>query len=104
MNQSGMRGDRRSPKDPPSLAERIALFRDAAMAHQDTDELFRVDSWVQVMLGQGITPRSHHRIPATMPTPQLDSALANVRTGIAASVAKLPAHGDFIAGYCAAPA
>jgi tryptophan halogenase len=96
--------DYRAMELPPSLAERIALFRDAAMAHQDTDELFRVDSWVQVMLGQGVMPRSHHRIPATMPTAQLESALDNVRAGIAASVARLPANGDFIAGYCAASA
>jgi tryptophan halogenase len=96
--------DYRAMELPASLAERIAVFRDAAMAFQDTDELFRIDSWVQVMLGQGIVPASHHQIPHRMATPQLEEALANLRAGIAAGVARMPSQRDFIAGYCAAEA
>ena len=46
------------PRDeiPDSLAARIALFRDNAQAYQDAHDLFRVDSWVQVMLGQRLEP------------------------------------------------
>ncbi|MGN6269552.1 MAG: tryptophan halogenase family protein [Sphingomonas sp.] len=96
--------DYRAIELPPSLAGRIALFRDAAAAYQDTDELFRIDSWVQVMLGQGVTPMSHHPIPRMMATPQLEEALGNLRAGIAAQVARMPSQRDFIAGYCAAAA
>lgn len=89
---------------PPALAERIALFRDSAMAYQDTDELFRIDSWVQVMLGQGVEPVSWHQIPHTMQTPQLQDALASLSGGIAGTVGRMPPLSDFIARYCAAAA
>lgn len=36
---------------PDTLARRIALFREDAYAYQGTEDLFRVDSWLQVMLG-----------------------------------------------------
>ena len=45
---------------PDSLAQRIELFRQSAYAFQGDDELFRVDSWTQVMLGQRIMPKSYH--------------------------------------------
>src|SRR5206468_360831 len=35
---------------PDSLVQRIALFGEAAHAFQDSHDLFRFDSWVQVML------------------------------------------------------
>ena len=47
---------------PDSLSERIELFREHALAYQSADELFRVDSWVQVMLGQKLKPRSWHKL------------------------------------------
>ena len=50
---------------PDSLAERIALFRESAQAYQAPDELFRVDSWVQVMLGQRLEPRGCHHARAS---------------------------------------
>ena len=66
----------RSLDIPASLAERIALFREGANAYQAADELFRTDSWVQVMLGQRLTPRSHHAMGQLMPPEQLRTALA----------------------------
>lgn len=87
---------RRTLPIPDSLASRIALFRESAMAYQDKDELFRTDSWIEVMLGQGVTPRSHHRLPATMPTVQLQGALSELKRGIAATVGRLPPHAAFL--------
>lgn len=86
---------------PDTLAERIALFRDHAMAHQGQDDLFRIDSWAAVMLGQGIVPRDHHRLPGVMDSDDLARVLGDVRTRIAKVVAGLPAHGDFIARHTA---
>src|SRR5438105_12916790 len=68
--------DCREMEVPDSLAERIALFSDAAHAFQDAHDLFRVDSWVQVMLGQRLTPGSYHPAAQLMPEPQLKDALA----------------------------
>src|SRR5438270_8706322 len=52
--------DCRSMSVPVSLAERIALFRDAAHAFQEAHDLFRIDSWVQVMPGPRVIPSSYH--------------------------------------------
>ena len=60
---------------PDSLAERIALFRDAAHAFQDSHDLFRIDSWVQVMLGQRLTPLSYHPAAQIIPEAQLQAII-----------------------------
>lgn len=88
---------------PDSLAARIALFREAAMAHQGPDELFRIDSWVQVMMGQGIEPEGYHHIARTMPPEQLSEALGNLRQEIAARLAPMPSHQEFLRRYAPAP-
>jgi tryptophan halogenase len=85
---------------PDSLAERIALFRDGAHAYQAADELFRVDSWVQVMLGQGLMPHSHHAIGELVPSEPLRQALATLAAHIDAAVARLPTHSEYLERGC----
>ena len=85
---------------PDTLAQRIALFRDGAYAWQAADELFRTDSWVQVMLGQRLLPRSYHAIGSLMSPSQLRDALANMKGNIAAAVEKLPQHQAFLDAFC----
>lgn len=87
---------------PDSLVARIALFREGASAYQEGTDLFRVDSWNAVLLGQGVQPRAHHPMPAQIPSADLERALGDLRAGIAAQLARLPGHADFIAGYAAA--
>lgn len=87
---------------PDSLAERIALFRESAQAYQAPDELFRTDSWVQVMLGQRLEPQAHHEFARLMRPEQLRGALANVARNIDDAVAALPQHQAFLDAYCGA--
>jgi tryptophan halogenase len=86
---------------PDSLAHRIALFRDGAHAYQAADELFRTDSWVQVMLGQRLAPQGHHALGELMRPEQLREALARMAANIDAAVARLPQHQAFLDGFCA---
>lgn len=88
---------------PDTLRERIALFRDNAMAYQEGEELFRVDSWVQVMIGQGVVPRHHHRMGAIMGDARLRQVLDDMRAQVARQVATLPAHQAFLERYCPYP-
>ena len=90
----------RTMEIPDTLAQRIALFRDGAYAWQAADELFRTDSWVQVMLGQRLLPRSYHAIGSLMSPSQLRDALANMKGNIAAAVEKLPQHQAFLDAFC----
>jgi tryptophan halogenase len=86
----------RTMEIPESLAQRIALFRENAQAYQASDELFRVDSWVQVMLGQRIQPRGYHQLARLMPPGQLRQALGDLKANIAGAVARMPSHQEFL--------
>ena len=85
---------------PDSLAERIALFRDSGIVYQASDELFRVASWLFVMVGQGVQPRSHHHMGALLGDERLRNALDSLRTNIGRAVERMPAHREFLERYC----
>ena len=42
---------------PDTLAEKIALFEEAALIVREDNELFTEEGWGQVMIGQGLEPR-----------------------------------------------
>lgn len=87
---------------PESLTRRMDLFRENAFAYQGADELFRVDSWIQVMLGQGLEPQGHHLMGRLMAPEQLRMALGGIKTNIAKAVASMPSHQEFLNHYCSA--
>lgn len=89
----------RTMEIPASLAERIQLFRETAQVYHVPGELFLVDSWLQVMLGQRIRPASHHLMGALMPPEQLRQALEDLKGNIARAVARMPSHQDFVDRY-----
>src|SRR3546814_7826993 len=47
---------------PDTLAQKIELFRETGRVFRKNEELFAENSWVQVMMGQGIEPQSWHPI------------------------------------------
>ena len=85
---------------PDSLTQRMELFRIAAQAIQKDGELFRVDSWTQVMLGQGIMPEAYHPFPRIMPEQDLKRFLAELAGTVRKKVAQLPEHDAFVREYC----
>jgi tryptophan 7-halogenase len=87
---------------PETLAQRIALFRENAYAFQADSELFRVDSWTQVMLGQRIMPKAYHHAARILPPQELLKFLADFRGSIAQVVGRMPTHQDFVNQYCKA--
>ncbi len=89
---------------PETLAQRLALWREDAQAYQGEGDLFRADSWMQVLLGQGLEPQGRHRMGQLVPEPQLRQALLDLKSNIGAAVAKLPPHDEFLRGYAAAAA
>ena len=87
---------------PESLAHRMAIFKENGYAWPDDVSLFRVDSWVQVMMGQGLMPEQHHKGSCVIPTEGLKEQLMALRKMIENSVSQLPEHEDFIKQYCPA--
>ncbi|ALS99896.1 tryptophan halogenase family protein [Lacimicrobium alkaliphilum] len=87
---------------PDSLAHRMELFREGAHAFQTGEELFRLESWTHVMLGQRLIPKSYQKIVSTLSEQQLTQHLQGIRRTINQVVARLPGHSDFIGRYCPA--
>jgi len=85
---------------PDTLRERIAVFAESAHAWQASDDLFRVDSWIQVMLGQRLQPRSWHQVAQLMAPGQLKTMLDGIRRQVAQRVSGLPSHQAFVERYC----
>jgi tryptophan halogenase len=92
----------RTMEIPESLAHRMAIFRENGYVWPDDVGLFRVDSWVQVMMGQGITPEQHHHGSRVIPTQGLKEQMSALRKMVENSVEQLPEHSDFIKSYCSA--
>ena len=58
----------RNMEVPRNVTHRIEIFRKNGYVWPDKVNLFRIDSWLQVMMGQGVFPEGHHggtRIPGT---------------------------------------
>lgn len=87
---------------PASLQHRLSLFSDSARVFRAEDELFRVDSWTQVMLGQGRIPKAYHPIVDNMSDEELASFLQSLRAQVRAAVDPLPMHHEFVENYCPA--
>jgi tryptophan halogenase len=88
---------------PDSLRSRIDMFRDAGHLYQGDSELFRVDSWIAVLLGQNIEPQNYHHY-ARMNEKYLKEFMAKTRADVARVVNALPLHAEFVKQYAGASA
>ena len=94
--------DCREMEVPEHLKLRIQQFRDTARVVISADELFAENSWVQVMMGQGINPKAHHPITRQMDDRSLSDFLGEVRKDVARTLMKLPKHQAYINQFCPA--
>jgi len=92
----------RTMQVPELLARRIQMFRDRAHAWRVDTELFQLDSWTQVMFGQGIMPANYNRMASAMPDADLTRFLDGIKTAINQAVGQMPAHQEFVDRYCRA--
>ena len=87
---------------PDTLAQKIELFRETGRVFRKNEELFAENSWVQVMMGQGIVPHSYHPIAGKLRDEELDKLLRTLRDGVERTVSGLPEHAHYVARYCGA--
>ena len=87
---------------PDSLAQKIELFRETGRVFRRNEELFAENSWVQVMMGQGIMPQSYHPIATKLPDEELARLFSTLRGNVARTVTGLPAHEAYVERYCGA--
>ena len=87
---------------PDTLKFYMDLFSANGQFFREGTEMFGLTSWVQVMLGQGIHPRSYHPAVDWVKNEDMLTLVDHVEKVIASNVALMPAHADFIARHCAA--
>ncbi|MET3825239.1 hypothetical protein ABIC16_000932 [Sphingomonas sp. PvP055] len=86
---------------PASLEQRIAIFRENARLYREDSELFSETSWLAVLHGQNVVPRSHHPIADLLPPDELAARMTRIAAAMEGSVARMPDHQVFIDHYCA---
>ncbi len=92
----------RSMEIPDSLKHRIELFKQAGRVFKVPTELFGENSWIQVMLGQGLEPEQYHPIVNMMDEDELQRFLTGIHSSVGQLVNQLPEHQRFIDHYCKA--
>ncbi len=77
---------------PDSLAHRIALFRERGQLNLTAEELFQSTSWLSVLMGQGIRPRTYMPTMAFQDDDRLAEGYARLERHLKATVSRLPDH------------
>lgn len=88
---------------PNSLRRYIDLFAANGQFFRNGTEMFGLTSWVQVMLGQGIYPRTYHPAVDWVADHDLHALVGHVEKVVASNASLMPTHDQFIARCCAAP-
>lgn len=87
---------------PASLRHRIELFRETGRVFRTLNELFAENSWIQVMLGQGIVPKQYHQVADLMSDEELSRFLNGIKSHVDNTVMQLPKHQAYVEQYCKA--
>jgi tryptophan halogenase len=82
---------------PDTLLEKIDLFREAGLVMREEEELFLDDSWGQVMIGQGILPRSWSPLADNVPGEDIGPFLESLAKSYRVKAESLPSHRQFVA-------
>ncbi|MDU0354354.1 tryptophan 7-halogenase [Paraglaciecola aquimarina] len=80
---------------PDTLKARMELFKNTGRFVQKRNEIF-VDSWLQVMIGQGLVPDVHHSLADELTEGELQSFLTQIESDIQTKVQQLPTHGEYL--------
>ena len=87
---------------PSTLQRKIDLWRSNGRIFREDEELFSEESWIQVFLGQGVTPRSFDPLVGIKSDPQIEQYLGNIAATIERCVEVMPAHASYVSKFCPA--
>ena len=89
---------------PAGLQTRIELFRQCARIALLDEEHFTEESWLTVLVGQGLYPQDYDPLADVLDIEQVRDALSRMRSMIRSGVQTMPSLARFIAEYCRARA
>lgn len=86
----------RSMPIPDTLAAKIELFEEAGIIMRDEGELFSEEAWGQVMIGQGLQPRSWSPLTRSIPKDELASFMSTLAESYRRASDGLRTHAEFV--------
>ncbi|WP_374281498.1 tryptophan halogenase family protein [Novosphingobium sp.] len=89
---------------PETLQRKLDLWMANGRIFREDEELFAEESWIQVLLGQGIVPRGYDPLVDIKSDAQIAQYLGNIAAVIGKCVAVMPSHAEYVAKTCPAPA
>jgi tryptophan halogenase len=89
---------------PQTLQRRLALFAEGGRFLRNEGELFPNASWVAVMLGQNVIPRSIDPVIASVPVRDVESKLQLLRRAMNQFADAQQSHDQALREYCASQA
>ncbi len=87
---------------PDALKAKIDLFKLTGRLYREHEELFTEQGWLQVLLGQHVTPARYHPLADEIGDAALQEFLGNIRTLIDRAASAAPLHADHVRRHCAA--
>jgi tryptophan 7-halogenase len=91
----------RNRPQPDSLKEKINLFRSYGRILREDTELFPVQSWLYVFVGQNILPGGYDPMTDTLNAQEVRSNLDDIRSVVRKCAEAMPLHQDYIKQNCA---
>jgi tryptophan 7-halogenase len=90
----------RNVAKPDSLRERIELFQSFGRLLREDNELFPMQSWLYVFVGQNIMPENDDPLVNILDLRHVIDNLTNIRNVIRHCAEVMPTHEDFIQQNC----
>jgi tryptophan 7-halogenase len=87
---------RQESTPPASLAHTLNLFRERGRLPYYEEETFSRDSWLAVLLGQGVLPRRIDPLTDSVDPNAAATAMAQMRAAAAAVAGTLPSHSAYL--------
>jgi tryptophan 7-halogenase len=81
---------------PETLTHKMRMFEAEARIQHDKRDLFSDPSWVQVMLGQNLQPKSYNPLAATLSDSELQKFLFEIKMMLTPAISAMPTHADWL--------
>ena len=94
--------DRREMQVPEELTQKVALFLATGRLYEDAEDLFKNVAWLQVLLGQNVSPENYHPMADVISDDQLSQFLSGIKAVVSNRATRFPDHRDWLDKHCAA--
>ncbi len=89
----------RSMQVPDTLRHKVELFRSSGRVSLSDDEHFGEESWVSVLLGQGVIPQSYDPLADVVNIEEVKSVFSRMRSTIHDAAGTVPTHRQFMESH-----